>query len=132
MALTLCVLPQSLAVCRLEPGAKIPAWVWRQPFFCAARTDDETSLLLDENLLKKKAALTTDWAVEGNWRAFKVLGPLDFSLTGILSAIAAPLAAAGISIFALSTYDTDYVLVRAHALDAACTVLSTAGYLIKR
>ena len=89
-------------------------------------------MLLDGTVLKKKSALVADWLVEDGWRAFKVLGPLDFSLTGILSAIAAPLAEAGISIFALSTYDTDYVLVRAHALDSACAVLSAAGYQIKR
>jgi uncharacterized protein len=69
---------------------------------------------------------------EHGWRALKVAGPLDFSLTGLLSALAAPLAQAGISLFALSTYDTDYVLVRETDLDAAITVLSQAGYRVER
>ena len=66
--------------------------------------------------------------VERGWRALGVLGPLDFGLTGILASIAAPLAAAGVSIFAISTYDTDYVLVRETALATAVDALRAAGH----
>ena len=62
------------------------------------------------------------------WRAIRVAGPLDFELTGILSSIAAPLAECGVSIFALSTYDTDYVLVREESLDRAVAALTAAGH----
>lgn len=68
---------------------------------------------------------------EPGWRALMVEGPLDFSLTGILAGIAAPLAAAGISIFAISTFDTDYVLVKEARIDEATTVLRAAGYSVE-
>jgi hypothetical protein len=64
------------------------------------------------------------------WRIFQVAGPLDFSLTGILSSIAGPLAEAGVSIFALSTFDTDYVMVKAQDVDQAARVLEAAGHRV--
>jgi hypothetical protein len=66
--------------------------------------------------------------IEPGWRAIKVAGPLDFSLTGILATLASPLAEAGISLFAVSTYDTDYVLVREVDLGRAQAVLRAAGH----
>jgi hypothetical protein len=68
--------------------------------------------------------------VEAGWRALAVQGPLDFGLTGILAALAAPLAAARISIFAVSTYDTDYVLVRDRDLERAVLALREAGHSV--
>ena len=68
---------------------------------------------------------------EGPWRAFEVQGPLDFALTGILASIAGPLAHASISIFALSTYRTDYILVREQDMDAAVRVLRKEGHTVK-
>jgi hypothetical protein len=69
-----------------------------------------------------------DVRCEPGWRALAVKGPLDFGLTGILASIAAPLAEAGISIFAISTFDTDYVLVKAERLDDAVEALRRAGH----
>jgi len=71
-----------------------------------------------------------DVTVESGWRAIKVEGPLDFGLTGVLLAVAQPLADAGVSIFALSTYGTDYVLVKESALPKAVVALSSAGHRI--
>ena len=68
---------------------------------------------------------------ETGWRAFKVAGPLDFSLTGILLSLADPLARAGVSIYAVSTYDTDYVFVKEQKLDQARQALLGAGHRIK-
>jgi uncharacterized protein len=68
---------------------------------------------------------------EAGWRCLKVLGPLDFSLTGILAALAAPLAAAGIPVFVVSTFDTDYLMVKAENLDRAGATLSGAGHRIQ-
>lgn len=68
--------------------------------------------------------------VEAGWRALAVQGPLDFDLTGIIAALAAPLAAARISIFAVSTYDTDYVLVRDRDLERAVLALRGAGHSV--
>jgi hypothetical protein len=68
--------------------------------------------------------------VEGGWRALKVAGPLDFELVGILASLAVPLARSGVSIFAVSTYNTDYVLVKASLLDRAARTLREHGHEI--
>ncbi|MDR6291726.1 MULTISPECIES: ACT domain-containing protein [Inquilinus] len=116
--LVLSLLPETLAVARLPAGAALPGWIdWTDPFVTVSRTRDELSVVCPE------ARLPADVQAERGWRGFKVEGPLDFALTGILARLAAPLAEAGISIFAISTYDTDYLLVRGGDLDAATAVL---------
>lgn len=121
----LLLLPQRLAVCRLAPDAAIPSWA-AGPFFSITRTADELSVVCPED------AVPADVRCESGWRAFQVAGPLDFSLTGILAAIAAPLAAAGVSIFAVSTFDTDYVLVKEANLARAIDALREAGHPLTR
>ena len=120
--LSLRVLAGELAICRLPADAPAPALPARAPLFAIARTADELSIVCPA------ADAPPDARVEPGWRALQVAGPLDFALTGVLAAIAQPLAQAGISIFATSTYDTDYVLVREIALDAAVEALRQAGY----
>jgi uncharacterized protein len=120
--LTLSVLPYNLAVCRLEPGAVLPGWLFELPFWSVTRTADELSVVLpEENVI-------WDWKNEKGWRGLMVRGPLDFALVGILAALAAALAAAGIPIFALSTFDTDYLLVKEQDLFRAIEVLTASGY----
>jgi uncharacterized protein len=119
--LTLEVLPGLLAVCRLSPSQGVPDWVVRLPFWSLTRTDDELSIVLPETLA------SPTWKQEAGFRALKVRGPLDFGLTGVLARLAVALAAAGVSIFALSTFDTDYVLVRDTDLTRAVEALQTAG-----
>lgn len=68
---------------------------------------------------------------EAGWRVFKVAGPLDFALTGILASIADPLAQAGVSIFAISTYNTDYLMVKEQKLDVALRALKQAGHTVE-
>jgi uncharacterized protein len=87
-------------------------------------TSDELSLVCPV------ADAPPDATIEPGWRALRVDGPLDFGLTGILASLATPLAAAGIPIFAISTYDTDYVLLRTTALAAAIEVLRDAGMAV--
>ncbi|MEO1350941.1 MAG: ACT domain-containing protein [Cyanobacteria bacterium J06635_15] len=123
--LSLMVMAQSLAVCRLPAQAKVPDWAMQGQFFAVTRTPEELSIVCEQ------AQVPPEVLYERDWRSLKVFGPLDFSLTGILSAIATPLASAEISIFALSTYDTDYVLIKAEKLDAAVAVLSAAGHTVK-
>ncbi len=122
--LSLSVLPYHLAVCRLDPDARLPGWVLALPFWSITRTADEISLVLPEE------NVPGEWKNEQGWRALMVRGPLDFSLVGILAALAAALAAAGIPIFALSTFDTDYLLVKEQDLFHAVEVLTASGYEI--
>lgn len=126
MALTLTVLPQPLAVCRLAADAALPEWAISQGWFCIMRTADELSVVCGQQ------QVPAGIKAEFGWRALKFEGPFDFSLTGILLAVADPLAQAGISIFALSSYDTDYVLVRGAQFEAAIVVLQQAGHQINQ
>ena len=91
-------------------------------FFSVTRTPAELSAVCDV------AAVPPGVKSEGPWSVLAVRGPLDLNMTGVLAALAAPLATAGISIFAVSTYDTDYVLVRSHDLDRAIRTLREAGH----
>ena len=118
----LIVLPDALAVARLDPTDAIPRWAAQGSIASITRTPEELSIVSAE------AAVPPDVPAERGWRALRVAGRLDFSLTGVLASLAGPLAAAGVSIFAISTYDTDYVLVREHALTAAIACLSAAGH----
>ena len=125
MSLQLQILPETLAVCRLEPEAPLPAWAAQGDFWCIARTADELSVVCEQ------ARVPGGIRAEGGWRALKVLGPLDFSLTGILAGLASALAEAGVSIFALSTFDTDYILVKESSLGAAIAALRGQGHAVR-
>lgn len=122
--LTLAVVPGRWAVCRLDPQAGMPDWALGGDFFSITRTTDELSIVCSE------AGVPEGVQGERGWAGLKVEGPLDFSLTGVLASLAQPLAEAGISIFAVSTYDTDYLLVKAGALERAVAVLAQAGFEI--
>jgi hypothetical protein len=103
--LTLSVLPDSLAICQFTPITQIPSWVFKSSIFSVSKTDEELSIVCDQTLVPP------DVNKIDNWRAFKVNGPLDFSLTGIISSLAKPMAENKIPIFIISTYNTDYLLV---------------------
>jgi hypothetical protein len=122
--LALTLLPYRLAICRLAPGAAIPAWATAGPFFSITRTPDELSIISAES------AVPAGVQHESGCRTFKVTGPLDFALTGILASIAKPLAEAGISIFAVSTFDTDYVLMKDERVGDAVRALEAAGHQV--
>jgi len=121
-SLTLRILPDRFAVCRLNASDDLPPQVLAAPFFAVVRTDEELSIVLPED------SVSPEWQVERGWRALKVLGPLDFSMIGVLSSIAAPLAQAEISIFVFSTYDTDYLMLKAPLLEEAVQVLHAQGF----
>jgi uncharacterized protein len=120
----LTILPDELGVARLEPNERIPAWATQGAVSSVTRTADELSIVCDVG------AIPEGVRAERGWRCLQVAGPLDFSLTGILASLAGPLAAAGVSIFAISTFDTDYILVRSGALDQAVDCLERAGHAI--
>ena len=123
-SLNLLVLPIQLAVCRLPADASIPVWATGNTFLSITRTADELSVVCEEGMVppQKKA--------ERGWRCFKVQGPLDFSLTGILNLMSVPLAEAKISIFVISTFDTDYLMVREASFEQAKQVLTGAGHSV--
>jgi uncharacterized protein len=120
-SLTLTLLPQSFAICQLPRKEAIPAWILDVEFWSITRTDDEISLVIPESMVQK------GWVISQSWRCFKINGPLDFSLIGILASLSRVLAEAEISIFALSTYNTDYILVQSQYVQKAIRVLSAGG-----
>ncbi len=117
------VLKQELSVCKVR---EVPAAVHGTELYFIGKTDEELSLVCETNVAPGDAI-----AREDGWRGFRIEGVLDFSLTGILSRISGVLADAEIGIFAVSTYNTDYVLVRAENLGPAMAALSAAGYAVK-
>ena len=118
------VRPESLAVCRLDADSDLPDWATNGTFFSISRIDEDISIVCTESVVPD------DVRAERDWRAFQVEGPLDFSLTGVLSQIASPMADAGVSIFAISTFNTDYVLVRKSALEEAKRALTGSGHTV--
>ncbi len=118
MNLALSLLPVTLGVARLPAGSAPPAWIdWSDLLVSISRTDDEVSIICPEH------RIPDDVTCEKGWRVFKVAGPLDISLTGVLFSLLTPLAEAGVPILALSTYDTDYVLVRDGSVADAASAL---------
>jgi hypothetical protein len=121
------LLPDTLAICRLAPSAALPEWAdGPKPFLTVSRTAEELSITTVASVVPD------DVRCERNYRMLRVRGPLPLNLVGILAAIADPLAEAGLSIFAISTFDTDYVLVKAEDLPTAIETLERAGHRIKR
>ncbi len=125
-SLVLSVFEERLAVCRLDPEAEVPGWVVKRPFCSVTRTPDELSVVCPER------HVPFETRCERGWRALKLEGSFDLELIGILVSVAAPLAEAGVSVFAIATYDTDYVLVRESQLDLARSVLSERGHVVRR
>lgn len=123
-SLNLQLLPGSMAVCRLEPDRQVPEGLMQAPFCSITRTADELSVVCAERLVP------ADAKAERGWRVLKVEGPLDFAMTGILADLTKPLAEANISVFALSTYDTDYLLIRDRDVTSAVAVLRAEGHSV--
>ncbi len=123
MRLALRVLPGVYAICRLPADARVPDWAQGE-WLSISRTADELSVVCEQ------AGVPDGIQAERDWRCLQVQGPLDLALIGILAALTAPLAQAHIGVFAVSTYDTDYLLVKDGHLDQAVRVLREAGFEI--
>ena len=122
--LKLKILNEEFAIHRFPPKSEIPSNIYASNFFSISKTDDEVSIVCDSSIdIKSEKS-------EVGWSCFKVLGPLDFSLTGILAKISSCLAESNISIFVISTYDTDYILVSTEKMQQAISSLIDCGYLI--
>jgi len=116
--------PGRYAVIRLAAEAPVPGWATTGPFTSITRTHDELSIVC------LAGQVPLDARAERGWRMLRVSGPLDFALTGVMASLAGPLAAAGVSLFAIATFDTDYLLVRATQWDVALTALGAAGHRV--
>ena len=122
--LIITILDKEYSVHRLKPEAEIPRNIIDTRFYSISKTDEELSIVCESDIT------ISSNKVDAGWSCLKVLGPLDISLTGVLAGISTVLAEANISIFAISTYDTDYILVKTKDLTKGIKVLETAGYII--
>jgi hypothetical protein len=123
--LTLSLLSGRFAVCKLEPERDIPEWAIRNAFWSITKTPQELSIVCrDDNV-------PDDIETEHRWRILEVQGPLDFSMTGVLNGLTQPLAESRISVFVLSTYLTDYLMIREKDLESAIITLRAQGHRIE-
>ena len=120
--LTIKLLKGKYGVCKLNKTELVPEWAKNSDFFSITRTSDELSIVCIED------SVPNGVKCEKGWRILKVEGPLDFSLIGILASISTILAQRGISIFAISTYNTDYILVKNKDIDSAVESLVKEKY----
>jgi len=121
---TLTLLPDTYAICRLDGHAAIPSWASTGTFSSITRTSDELSIVCLQSLVPDGIRCERDW------RCFKLAGPIPFSTVGVLASLVQPLAEAGIGVFAVSTFDTDYVLVKAVDLHRAIDAWRQSGHAV--
>jgi hypothetical protein len=122
--LALSLLPGRYAVIRLDAGAELPAWALTGSFVSVTRTPEEVSVVCAE------AQARPGMRGEGGWRVLKLQGPFPLDAVGVLASVAGPLAEAGISIFVVSTYDTDYVLMKEASVERGLSVLASRGFVV--
>lgn len=123
-SLTLLHVAGTFAVCKLPAGAALPPWATAGDFFAVTRTADEVSVVCPQS------AVPDGVVAERDWRCLRVAGAMPFTLVGVLASLTAPLARAGVSVFAVSTFDTDYLLVKAADLATAVAALRAAGHRV--
>jgi uncharacterized protein len=116
------VLYEKLAVCQLPSGSSVPEWAIGPGFSCVTQTAEELSIVCAENHVPAGVRSERDWV------ALKLEGPFPFAMTGVLTSFLQPLADAAIPIFAVATFDTDYVLLKREKLEAAKAALDAAGH----
>jgi hypothetical protein len=116
------ILAEEMAICRLEPQSPLPDWATWSEFVNVSRTRNELSIVCGAE------RVPSDVKADRGWRALQVAGPLAFSEIGILAALSGVLAEARVSVFAVSTYDTDYLLVKNDDLALARRALTDAGH----
>lgn len=118
------ILDDKLKVIKLKANETVPEIIFKQEFYSITKTNEELSIVINEDI-----DIQSD-IIEYNWRAIRIIGTLDFALIGILSKISTILAQAKIPIFAISTYNTDYILVKSDKLEKAIEVLEQNNYEI--
>ena len=120
----LSLVPGRLAICRMDASSPVPVWASRGAIVSITRTGDELSIVCDSNAVPEEVPAGRDYV------ALKVAGPMELSTVGVLAAITGPLARAGISLFAVSTFETDYILVKLADLENAKIALEFAGHSV--
>jgi hypothetical protein len=125
MALQLIILKNTFAIYRFNPNVKVPEWISDSAFFSVTKSPDELSVVCEQNENNTSAA-----AVSCDWRALKIAGPLDLTLVGIIAEISRILKESNISIFSISTYETDYVLIKSRDLNKSVDSLKANGHEI--
>ena len=124
--LTLTFLPDQFSICRMDPNAGVPAWVFQGTFYSITKAPDEQL-----SIVCSSQYVPADVKAERDWRILRFEGPLDIELTGVIASVADPLASAGVPIFPLATYATDYVLIKeAHVLTAT-HALTAFGHAVR-
>jgi len=126
LKLAFTLLPERMAIARLEHDASPPAWATRGVFTSVTRTPSELSIVCQEN------SVPHDVAAARGWRGLMLQGPFPLTETGIASEFTAVLARANVSVFVISTYETDFVLVPEKSLDVAIAALAHAGHSVSR
>jgi len=119
----------SYSICRLDPDESLPAWA-SSGFVSQTRTESELSIVCESALVPERGP-GESLREEGGWGMIQVLGPLDFGIVGVISSIAKPLADYHVSIFSISTFDTDYFLVKEEKMELALGVLRSFGFEIE-
>ena len=112
------------AICRLDPGGDVPSWSSKSPFLSVTRSSDELSIVCSQHVIPQTIRCSR------NWRLLRIEGVLDLQLTGVLNGLLSPLAVAGVTVFTLSTFDTDYIMVPEQMLDRVCEVFKAEGHRI--
>jgi uncharacterized protein len=125
MKLNLIILKNTYAIYRFNSDMDIPIWVKDSDFYSATKTQDELSVVC-----KQHDSIVEGYAINTDWKIIKIQGPLDFSLIGIIAEVSGLLEKVRISIFTISTYDTDYILVKKQDLDKAVDSLKSNGHII--
>ncbi len=123
--LILDLLPKRYAICRLPTGTARPERPENSSLFVVVHTPEELTIVVEEGSAPSGSQMDT------GWRALRVRGPLDLSLIGVLSSLAAPLAKAAVGIFVVSSFDTDYVLIREDSLERGVSALVRAGHVVE-
>lgn len=122
----LTLLPERFTISQLAADAPIPEWATQGSFFSVTRARDELSVVCEHSRVPAGVRSQPGWSV------LKVHGPFDLAETGVLSSLALPLAEARVSLFTISTFDTDYLLIASETLSAAIGALERAGHKIHR
>ncbi len=121
----LVVLPRNCGICKFGAKALVPPWVDGGDFWSVSRTPEELSIVCEERLIPAGVH------AEAGFSCLKVIGPLGFGSVGVIASLTSALAASGISVFAISTFDTDYLLVRQASLPDAIDALRESGHVVQ-